>query len=31
LLDHNTLQASTRDALRHDVEDLRIAREHHGH
>ena len=31
LLDHNTLQPSTRDALRHDVEDLRVAREHHGH
>jgi hypothetical protein len=31
LLDHNTLQASTRDALRRDVEDLRIARDHYGH
>jgi hypothetical protein len=31
LLDGNTLQASARDALRHDIEDLRMAREHHGH
>ena len=31
ILDHNTLQASTREALRHDVEDLRIARDHYGH
>jgi uncharacterized membrane protein YccC len=31
LLDHNTLQASTREALRRDVEDLRVARDHYGH
>ena len=31
LLDHNTLQASTRDALHRDLEDLRIARERHDH
>ena len=31
LLDHNTLQASTRDALQRDVEELRSAREHRGH
>jgi hypothetical protein len=31
LLDGNTLQASTRDALRHDIEELRMAREHHDH
>ena len=28
VLDHNTLQASSRDALLHDVSDLRAAREH---
>jgi hypothetical protein len=27
ILEHNTLQASSRDALRHDLEDLRIARD----
>jgi len=31
LLDHNTLQASTREALRRDLEDLRVARDHHDH
>ena len=31
ILDHNTLQASSRDALTHDVEDLRIARDHFSH
>jgi hypothetical protein len=31
LLDHNTLQASTRDALHRDLEDLRIARERNSH
>ncbi len=31
VLDHNTLQASSRDALLHDVEDLRGAREHRYH
>ena len=31
LLDHNTLQASTRDALQQDIEQLRSAREHRGH
>jgi hypothetical protein len=29
LLDHNTLQASSRDALREDVDQLRMARQHH--
>ncbi len=27
ILDHNVLQASSRDALMHDVEDLRVARD----
>ena len=27
ILDHNTLQPSTRDSLMHDVEDLRVARD----
>ena len=27
ILEHNTLQASSRDALMHDVEDLRVARD----
>ncbi len=27
ILEHNTLQASSRDALQHDLEDLRIARD----
>ena len=31
LVDHNTLQASARDALVHDLEDLRLVRERHGH
>lgn len=31
ILDHNTLQASSRDALMHDLEDLRIARDHFTH
>ena len=31
LTDHNTLQASSRDTLVHDLEDLRVARERHGH
>jgi hypothetical protein len=31
VLDHNTLQASSRDALLHDIEDLRAAREHRYH
>ena len=31
VLDHNTLDPGSRDALRHDVEDLRIARERHEH
>jgi hypothetical protein len=29
ILDHNTLQASSRDALMHDIEDLRMARDHY--
>ena len=29
ILDHNTLQASSRDALLRDLEDLRIARDRH--
>ena len=29
VLDHNTLQASSRDALMHDIEDLRVARDHY--
>jgi hypothetical protein len=28
ILDHNVLQASSRDALMHDLDDLRIARDH---
>ncbi|MBV9084431.1 MAG: hypothetical protein JOZ62_17285 [Acidobacteriaceae bacterium] len=31
ILDHNTLQASSRDALHQDVEGLRMARERHDH
>ena len=31
ILDHNTLQASSRDALMRDVEDLRVARARFGH
>ena len=30
ILDHNTLQARSRDALLHDIESLRIARERRG-
>lgn len=29
ILDHNVLQASSRDALMHDMEDLKIARDRH--
>lgn len=29
ILDHNVLQASSRDALMHDMEDLRVARDRH--
>jgi hypothetical protein len=31
ILDHNTLQASTRDAVRADVEDLKMIRDRHEH
>jgi hypothetical protein len=31
ILDHNTLQASSRDALMHDIEDFRIARDRFEH
>lgn len=31
VLDHNTLQASTRDALRADLQDLQAARDRHEH
>jgi hypothetical protein len=31
ILDHNTLQASSRDALLRDIEDLRVARARLGH
>jgi hypothetical protein len=31
VLDHNTLQASNRDALRQDIEDLRVGRDRHDH
>lgn len=29
ILDHNVLQASSRDALMHDMEDLKVARDRH--
>ncbi len=29
ILDHNVLQASSRDALMHDLEDLKVARDRH--
>jgi hypothetical protein len=31
ILDHNTLQATSRDALMHDIEELRIARDQFSH
>lgn len=31
VLDHNTLQATSRDALMHDIDDLRIARDRFQH
>lgn len=31
ILDHNTLQASTRDAIRADTEDLKMVRDRHEH
>ena len=31
ILDHNTLQATSRDSLMHDQEDLRIARDRFSH
>jgi tetratricopeptide (TPR) repeat protein len=31
VLDHNTLQASSRDALMHDIDELRIARDRNSH